>query len=267
MIFKIIIIALIFLMISCDSGNSIDPNVKLFKNFMPLEVGNYWVYNAVEIDQNGNELAFTKRIDSFAISESTTKSIISEGKVNDFLVYKLDYYKDKKYINSTYYHNKSGYLSMVYDKNNFIIDNLEPSFAYLINQNSYKWNAFKYSNNEYDFVFENEKYKSVYDVTVNSESLYSDTVTVPAGNFIFYQYSELIDSRLMFDYKNYINSVRFYKIENTYRFAESVGMIYHFQKPTYQRFMPVNPNPDFPSKILFFNGLKRELVRYKAVID
>ncbi len=264
MIIKILIIMIFIILIGCDSGNAIDPNIKVFKNFMPLKIGNYWVYQTIEIDQSGKLLNFTKRLDSFVISSQKQMSIKSDGKIADYSVYKLDLFSDGLFVNSRYYNNRAGILSVVYDKDNFIINDLSPTFAYLINQNELKWNAFKYSNENYQFEFEKVTYKSLYDVTINSQVIYSDDMTVPAGTFNFNQYEELIDTRLLFDYQDYINAVRYYKIENIYRFSEGYGLIYWLQKPTYERYIPINSSPNFPSKITYINGVQRELVRFKV---
>ncbi|MBA7563039.1 hypothetical protein ES708_04692 [subsurface metagenome] len=64
------------ILISCgkEDDSPLDPDLDSNLNYMPLEIGNYWVYQHFDIDALGNETALS-RIDSVIITRDTIISL------------------------------------------------------------------------------------------------------------------------------------------------------------------------------------------------
>jgi hypothetical protein len=138
---------------SCQKDNS----PKIQTNYLPLEIGNYWIYHYFEIDTLGNETAMSM-IDSVVISRDT---IINHKK----------YYV---FEGTNYPFTYSGYWG--------IVDILRDSSGYIVNQKGIVQFA------ENDFTDTIAYYVSVY----NDDTLFTiayqmeevgNTLTVPAGTF------------------------------------------------------------------------------------
>ncbi len=264
---KLKLISTLFILIiltACDRDTSvIKPEVKIYKNFMPLNVGNFWVYLVYEIDINGNKINDSKRIDSAVVTEFLEKTTIVSGTPYKVNAYKVNIFSDGNFIQSEYYYIKDNYLYILRDKNNFIINEFEPIWTKLIDQNSSKWNSFQYSNDDYSLQFKNQSYKSNYEVTINSQFVYSYVKNSDFGEIYVSQFQEFIDTRTLFDYNN-INAVKFYKNNIFYDYADSIGLIYYYSKPTSEIFVPLNSDPNFPTTIINVNGLEKTLINYKV---
>ncbi|MES2764241.1 MAG: hypothetical protein V4642_00090 [Bacteroidota bacterium] len=66
--FSFVTLILATFLFSCsDNSNDLDPNCSL-EDAMMLKVGNYWIYTTTQIDENGNAVAGTERIDSSFVS-------------------------------------------------------------------------------------------------------------------------------------------------------------------------------------------------------
>ncbi len=264
MFIKILALIMFAILLSgCDAERTIvNPDVKVYKNYLPLKVGNYWIYSVFEIDINGNKINDSKRVDSMVIVDFLEVTTITNGNIYKQKAYKFNNFSDGKLINTEYFSIDNNCLYVLRDKQNFIISDLEPVWVKLTDQNNTKWNSFQYNNDNYPLSFLDKIYNSNFEVTINTQYIYSDKIINDLGEITFSQFQELVDTRALFDYDN-INAVKFYKNTIIYNYADSIGLVYYYSKPSYQRFLPINSDPKFPTTINNVNGLEKTLIRYK----
>jgi hypothetical protein len=89
-----------FALISCsDGGTDTDEQIERpdFSKYMPLNIGNYWVYNSWSVDENNNKILGSESIDSLAV---VSQNMDGADKVYNLVMYRnntaLDTIKLKK---------------------------------------------------------------------------------------------------------------------------------------------------------------------------
>lgn len=117
---KLIVIAgALFLFYSCENNDLIESNETTQSEYLPMSVGNYWVYEILQVDVDGTETLLSK-LDSMTISKDT----IIDGET----YYRLDHYEcqsyDTSYIDSFFYKDSVKHLissegRMLFAENNF----------------------------------------------------------------------------------------------------------------------------------------------------
>lgn len=147
-------------LLSCNNDDDLQPQFAANNNYMPLKVGNYWVYEHYEIDSSGRETLLPTR-DSLSISGDT----MIRG--NLYYIFQPTSYNLSLRSGAEYLRDSSGYLitdkgEILFSDNNFIDVLLD----------SIKLNSTAQSQTDTLFTLE---YKM--------ESSNSSSVSVPAGSF------------------------------------------------------------------------------------
>ncbi len=92
LISSFLLLVFTFLFTNCESA--VEPDDPAMSDFLPLEVGNYWVYETTELDSSGNVIGETF-IDSVAVVRITTE----EGmKAFELLTYRNDVEIERGYF-------------------------------------------------------------------------------------------------------------------------------------------------------------------------
>ena len=144
-VFNSVVVIIAFLLVSCeDSGTS---TISKTTHYLPLKVGNYWIYNTYEIDQNLKIIAGTQAIDSMVI--------VAEGNFYGRKSYKMVNFRNGSPVDTSYYYsdglivyeyfNYSSFFNFDYHKWQVCAGKLEDDFAHLLdtNINNFTFKALK----------------------------------------------------------------------------------------------------------------------------
>ena len=152
----VLIVGIISCLFSCEKNDKQDESENLVSTYLPMSVGNYWVYQVYNIDVNGNKSQSTT-LDSTVITKDTL--------INGKKYYRFDYLN---------YH-----LDNI---NHFDTAYLRDSLTFIINE---KGNILFSENNFNDtlyrktYVFENDTF---YTMTCKMERI-DQEISTPAGSF------------------------------------------------------------------------------------
>lgn len=173
----LLIIAIAFLW-SCQK----DDNTTTKVSYLPLEIGNYWIYQYIEIDTSGNESAMPQ-IDSVVISRDT---IINHKK----------YYV---FEGTNYPYTYRGYWG--------IVDILRDSSGYIVNQNGF----IRFAENDFTDTLackvESHENEILYTITYQMVKT-NNAITIPAGTFGVLNYKGTVVTSLNtpgINYPRYLN--------------------------------------------------------------
>ncbi|MCE4564769.1 hypothetical protein INQ51_10650 [Maribellus sp. CM-23] len=207
---------LTLLVISCRKDDSNPPAPMQTANYLPLTVGNYWIYQHYKIDSLGNETALSYT-DSIVVARDTM--------INNNQYFVLEG------TNYPYSQNEWGIIDIVRDSSGFIVDNIGN-----ISFSSDNFEDILASKTE---VINND---TIYTLTFRMEEP-DITVSVPAGEFEVLNFKGTL---ITFPKIKQISNPRY---ENNY-YSKNVGKIlgnYHYisQPSVYEkRLIRYNINKD-----------------------
>lgn len=136
-----------------NNNNNNSSNANVSADFMPLAVGNYWVYEWYEIDSNGVEAYYNKR-DSVYISKDTI-------------------------INSNTYYKKEGTFLGSYEVFGFVRD----SNDYIVNSEG----KIQFSSTNFTDILRTDTFENV--AYIDYKMAHKDSsITVPSGIFTTYDF-------------------------------------------------------------------------------
>ncbi len=90
LILTLLVISCMAITFSCKKESIIPPTI--YDTYLPLKVGNYWIYEEVQIDSNGNETSLN-RIDSNYVEKDTIVNGMTYYKVHKPNYFEPDYYE------------------------------------------------------------------------------------------------------------------------------------------------------------------------------
>lgn len=105
----ILVVSILVIFYSCKKNDNSD-NVKVItSSFLPMSVGNYWVYLQFDIDSNGNAIQ-SSIIDSTIISKDTLINGKTYYRFDNFESFPMSKGANTNFVSFEYYRDSSKYL-------------------------------------------------------------------------------------------------------------------------------------------------------------
>jgi hypothetical protein len=265
---QILIIIVLILFISCKESPLDSPSPAA--NYLPLKIGNYWIYNSYRKDMNNNYIPNTIITDSIVVE-------IKE-KIQGHDAFYLIRYRDNIPIDTIIAANHENFLYLLFDSSNTYIPQLQrkwlPVIDYSVDKEQ-QWNIFKTVFYNYPIVLDGNIYPSTYWHTINGEYVYADSIEIN-GLAVFSKkyinkYDSWLDASILWKFHD-IDSTSYYdtlkytkymKYYDKYHIAEGIGF-YKIQRDSYIINTVTEPSTSF-TNVIEVNGEESILKRYKIL--
>ncbi|MFC2131039.1 hypothetical protein ACFLSQ_06355 [Bacteroidota bacterium] len=267
---EILLITLLslFILISCDDSASPMPGAE--NNYLPLKVGNYWIYNSFKKDMNNNIMYNTLAEDSVVIEWS--ENIMG---VKAFFFVR---YREGELLDTMTFANHKHFVYRLYDSTGTYVPSLEKTWFPIVDwdvQHKGQWNVFKKLFENYPYAYWDSIYYGEFRHTVNGEYEYIDSIDIFGMKYLSKKYSNKYDSKYEVSmitkvneqggsyYYDTLHLTRLLKYYDKYQLAEGVGF-FKIQKDSYIINTLTEPSSTL-SNVIEVNGEESLLNRYKLV--
>ncbi len=254
-------------LLSCEDG--VEPKDNGKEELLPLEIGNYWIYESYELNKNGNRINESVRIDSILITdrnasyESNPFRLVRfvEGVAKDTLLVTSD---DK-------------YLYLLRDSTNLDFKLMEATWFTIANKNvkpEEYWNIHNGLLVNFPYELNDTIFNSTYQYTINGRLEYQDSIQLEGIKRFRKNFFHKFDSRLFFDilekkynqdgsyYYDTLKYSKYLKYYDYYWFAENVGCL-RYKRPPYDEEVITEPSSSL-TKIETRNGRESVLIRHNV---
>lgn len=260
-IINIFILSNLLLFFGCEESTI--PKEETGTKFLPLKIGNYWIYNSYDKDYNNSIIYSSHTIDSVIIEHSDDIM----GNTAYFLVK----YRNDKPIDTLVFSYKDGNIYLLFDSNSVPVPGLKSTWFPIINfetQMNGSWNVFKTLINDYNFFDDDVLYKGNYWHTINGEYVYIDSMDFEGKRFLTKSFINKYDSKLEFTKLYWINETsydtlivtRFMKFYDKYQVVEGIGL-FKMQRDSYLISTTTEPSSTF-EKVEYVKGYESLLKKY-----
>lgn len=198
-------------------------------NFIPLTIGNYWIYQSYELNQYGGIVNGTQTIDSLVLPEF--------HKINNFITYYFVRYRNGNLLDTLFFQEYDNQVFKYSGKDlftpNFAGDYL-PIIKYDLRVDE-SWNLLNKVIYDYPVNIDRKEYKGIYMYTINGTYVAQDSINLGNSLYLSKIFSNKYDSKLEFKIgrKNYnpngsyyydtLNYYQLHKYNEWYRVAEGIG--------------------------------------------
>jgi hypothetical protein len=239
--------------------NSKSPNEPIeIHNYLPLKIGNYWIYRTYDLDNYSNPIASTGVIDSVAIT--ATDSILGQ-KCWLFLTFQKG-----KIIDSSYYVNQNNYIFRLYFQKDSVYPGFIGRWYKVFDPDSKTWHVDDYYQYPYLYYFENDTVNATYKIQINAyfndlgnQQINDSTWNCLQENIVF---DNLIEFKYNWDKDT--TTIKRHTLKNTrYYFVNNIGIAL-LSNDTYT-IDNYSENPEvskYPRKNTFIFGKRSYLLRY-----
>lgn len=251
-----------FLLLNCDE--TVEPQQDRIAEFLPMQVGNYWIYNRFKKDINNN-------IDYSSLSEDSIVIEKSERILNRTAYHFVTYQSDTV-LNTMVLSYEGGVFYRLYDSTKINIPSLKQTWFPIADFNvtmNGMWNIYKQVIENYIFNDGDKSFSSVFWHTINGEYIYEDSLLFDGKRSVTKIFKNKYDSKL--DYKktrqlsetswDTISVIHLLKYFDYYQFLQGVGL-YRIGRDSYFYVIQTQPFSDEDS-VQAFNGFELILKRYK----
>lgn len=221
-----IIISVMLLLFSCGTTVDTPPEVK-YKNFAPIEIGNYWVYDTYELNTGNQPIPETISRDSFVVVGKTT--------VREHETYELHKFVDSKIEDTLYWHKKGETFYYFMDDALIDVPDFRPQFMKMYVPGEEDWHVYDTIFFAHPVQFLGERVDSTEtQYTMNAKIIWSDSVEVSGIKRLGRNYQYKMDSRVLFSYYFDGDKIptlvqRLHLQVYNFNFAENVGILF-FEK-------------------------------------
>lgn len=250
-------IALFFL--ACDESTEPGPIGK--KNYLPLAIGNYWVYRTYEIDPNQQLVPGTVNIDSVVI-ESTYE-------YKSLLAYKAVVFRNGTRMDTLVYAQWKEEIHRLYNAVLADIPFMPDTWFRIADNVAQKWHIYNTSRINIDFNFFGDTVKVNADYTYNGELSGEEYIPIDTNNVFCTKFVIKPDRRYMFKHifreltpPETSNIIVTSKQIETRWFSNKIGIVRYQQDPYAFIYKPDPPVSSFAGKTEFKNGFVKELLRF-----
>ena len=255
---------ILIILASCNETTNV---TNTSEEFLPLTIGNYWIFKSFETNINENIIKETINEDSLVIVGTE----IIDGVTANILIK----YRDNKPIDTMYLTEDKNIIFRLYDSTKIKIPHLTNHWFPIIDYNvkkDYSWNIYNTAINNYPYELNDTVYLPTYQHTYNGTFVSDDSLTFNGTKFPSKKYYNKYDSRLTFQIKkriedgngNYhydsLDYTRTLKYFDYYHLAEGIGFFKIERKP-YTLYISTSPSSTYNSSENF-NGFVSELKRY-----
>ncbi len=257
-ILKSILILTGLLIYSCSDSNSSEPinNGDGIDTLLNFSIGDYWIYETYELDQDSTRVEGSEVLDSVVIEKNTVK----DGKGAFLLVrYRNGGIHDSIYIYS------ANSVYKYYDEANSEIPDFESGWLKIVDPDIETWLIKSFTNNNYPYEFKDTTIFTESDYVINGYRRDYDTTTLSNEKFIGREYNIKFDNLITFEF-DFSGDSTFYSVREAnlrterYFTDENIGF-YILQKDPSLHII-TSDYPDFEPETTYVNGYRSELLRY-----
>jgi hypothetical protein len=240
-------LAAFLLLFSC-SDNSTEPTKE--KNYLPFDIGNYWIYEVKELDGGSNPIN-NLGMDSMVVVGAIT--------MNDRSGVELHVFRDGVRFDTLYLSVEGESLYQHRDESTDNIPNFD-KWLEVINQSGDTWFMHRFTSDNYEYLFGDTTLK------VDAEFVYNGYYHGPKKVFIpstiieyeTLHFSNKLDTKIEFEY--ILDSVKTdYNIIHTlnmdFYLSDGIGIVNQTYRPS---IMYINNQPTY------YNGWQRQMIRYNV---
>lgn len=258
---KFFVIALLLpLLFSCEGTTE---NVEKARGYFPLKVGNYWIFNYNELNENNISIPEKSRIDSFAISGSS----FVFGKS----AYLMVHFVHSAPADTLYFATDNDVLYQLFTQDYFDLPAFDTQWLAIADLKNSSWHLFDTTLKDYPQSFDNGTVYSTAQFTLNAKLNWLDTFGIDNNRlkFLAMGYQIKSDRMIFFDYK-FPADLDFVKVETTRLqlfetyLADGVGFLRFKKVPYLQRTKTVPTTNSYSGKNEAFGGEIYELIRYNV---
>lgn len=238
---------LLLLLVTACSDNSTEPEEPLdARSFLPMNIGNYWIYEYTELDINGQPIGDIL-IDSTLITGSKY--------FNDEQYYEFVTFRNNKPIDTTYWNANNKEIYSVANQNNTNIPGFPETKFKMMELYIGDWFIFDYVDDSLLVEWNNTNH-------------------LVKGEFNFHGYRNYGDDTVYIHDKQYIAFSTKVVADARYTLRDSTAAVYLHNQPTYIYYhentgiIETRKSPHYitekgnPGKKIWFNGWRRQMIRY-----
>jgi hypothetical protein len=260
------IILLVALLWSCNDTNT--PNTIVPKtDYLPLTIGNYWIYHYYKLDYTGAPLGGSDLTDSLVVTDSGTVS----GKNAYTLV---DFYSDGSKDNN-------GIYKLVNYDELFKLA-LKPEWMKIGNLNKNDWHVWDLTilnypiRGNFPYMIGDSIIDTSADYTNNGYFVTDFNFRIDTNYYSGLEYKLNNDSRITIDYwrkdtvgvDTLVGLMHVYQTQmkvDHYKYVDGIGLVYNQLEPYATKFWTApNHNSKFPLQFKQYYGYTRLLLRYNT---
>ena len=239
----------IFLIFSCSDNSSNPSNDPLdARNFLPMSVGNYWIYEYTELDRNNEPIGDV-------MNDSTVITGTRDYKGTPFFIFVT--FRNGNPIDTSFWNADNLKINQIANQTNTNIPKLSDSVFKMLELYKEDW-----------FIFQTENDSMVID--------WDDTLHLVAGKFNYHGYRNYGDDTVYINGKKYIaistkvvsdrqyqlwDSTRKIFLHNQpcyYYYAENIGRVMIRQESHY-----IVEQGNAKNKF-YFNGWRQQMIRFNV---
>ncbi len=255
----IIFLSISIILTACEQGTK--PVQEVEDDYLPLEIGNYWIYKTYEIDPNSILVPNTTNIDSVVIEE--------KYELKSLMAYKAIVYRQKAPIDTLIFGKwKKEIHQLFYDKN-ADIPFMQNTWFRIADLEQANWHIYNTIRVNIDFDFFGDSIKVDADYTFNGEYIGKETLPIGTNDVLCSKYTVKPDRRYRFKYifnessPPDISTITVTCKQFIHRwFSKQIGIIRYQQDPYSYVYAAKPVVPSFPGRTESRNGYVMELMKF-----
>jgi|GEM_PF-6395015 len=262
MMHRILIIIIILILSGCEDATNPTDGENI--SFLPLQIGNYWIYDSFEKDINNNIIYSSQKEDSIVIEETET--------VSGRIAYKFVTYNLGKAVDTTLFCKNENKIYRLYNSNSVDIPGLKSTWFPVADFNmpmNGTWNIYKQILNNYIMNDNEGSYPAVYRHAINGEFVYLDSIEFEKKKYLRKNFTNKYDSKLEYEKFRRLSEsefdtlkvARLKKYFDNYQLLEKIGIL-RINRDSYAIFISTEPSSTF-EKVEYEKGFESILKRYK----
>lgn len=228
---KIIIIFLTLLLVACNEepiDYNIPENPAIQNDFMPLNIGNYWIYDYFKYDDNDEVIDGTRTLDSIVV--------VASSEIKNQKVFKMLHFRDQNAIDTIFAISQKDSVFYFYDSiyNGFVLEN--ELFLKVFDFSEFNWISIIKNFHPETVRYSDEYFNALSEVRLFTNFQLSEIYELNQKEFKVFAFKEIFDIKSRIDnFQNDENQLvdieLFRRNELTRYFADSVGLVVLLSSP------------------------------------
>ena len=241
-----LLLIILFIIVSCtDNSTNLGKQVDA-SNFLPLDIGNYWIYEFSELDIS-NQLTGEKHIDSVLITGSK--------KINGENFYTVVTFRSNEAIDTSYWNADNNSIFKFANAKDVNIPGFSNTIFKMVELFKSDWFIFDYLQDSLLVDFVGEKHLFVGEFNFHGYRNYGDD-TIYINNQEYVTMAIKIVQDAKYTEKNSSNTVYLHNQPTYYYYKEDIGLVLIRKESNF-----IVEQGNINNKI-WFNGWQRQLIRY-----
>ena len=251
---------LIIFLSACESedpASSQDNTVDYF----PLAVGNYWIYNGYELDSASGLVLGATFTDSLVCIGTDTA--LGEN------CFRVAAFRNGRAIDTTFYRTDNYKIYELFTQQDSIFNGFDRRWFAIAAPTIDIWSNIDTIINSYSFAYDTFKVSGVYEINYSGLSEGTASVQINSVSQSARKFAQKADTKLAFTLRMSVNppdsipiAITRLRFSQLY-FTKGIGPSKIEIDPSYTKVASDSSRSGYP-KIIRYNGLRRELVRYRV---